>query len=136
MDFGFGLLLLAALVLSVAFSLMQQRTYQNATKRLGLSYVGAKDHFLVSGRGKGVLRGAIVLLVIDSSTSRIVAAEGMIGSTALARFRPRPELLGSIEGAPSKATDKKLREAVVYALQQYDVTRKRSVPVAARPRTA
>jgi glucitol operon activator protein len=132
MDLGFGLLLLAALLLSVVFSLGQQRTYQNATKRLGMSYLGAKDHFLVSGRGKGYLRGAIVLLVIDSASNTIVAAEGMVGSTAFARFKPRPELLGPIQTAPDRAQGKRFTEAVVYALQQHDVTRKRSMPVAAR----
>jgi glucitol operon activator protein len=127
MDVGFGLLLLVALVMSVGFTLYQQRTYQNATKRLGLAYLGAKNHFLVSGRGKGFLRGAIVLLVVNGDTRRIVAAEAMIGSTALARFKPHPELVGDLDTAPHRATEKKLSEAIVYATSQYEVTSKRSV---------
>jgi glucitol operon activator protein len=125
-DTGFALLLLAALVLSIGFSLWQQRTYQNATRRLGLSYLGVKNHFLVSGRGKGFLRGAIVLLVIDGDTDTVVAAEAMVGSTALARFKPHPELLGPLVTAPDRTREKKLNEAIVYAIQQYGVTSKRA----------
>lgn len=132
MDTGFALLLLAALVLSALFSLAQQRTYSRATKRLGLSYLGTQDHFLVSGRGKGFLRGAIVLLVVDSTSERIVAAEAMVGSTVLARFKPRPELLGELSTAALRSNDKKLAQAVEYATQQYHVTLKRRVKVPAR----
>ena len=134
MDSGFALLLLAALGLSVAFTLLQQRTYSRATHRLGLSWLGTKNHYLVSGRGKGFLRGAIVLLVVDGDTRRVVAAEAMIGSTVLARFRPHPELIGDLATAAGRAKEPKLRDAIDYAGKQFDVTSKRAVPVAARQR--
>jgi DNA-binding transcriptional regulator of glucitol operon len=132
MDTGFALMLMAALVLSVVFSLLQQRTYSRATKRLGTSFIGIKDHFLVSGRGKGYLRGAIVLLVIDASTTRIVAAEAMVGGTVMARFKPRPELIGDLDTAVLRTREKKMTEAVDYATKQYWVTYKHNVAAAAR----
>jgi len=130
MDTGFAVLLIGALLLSVVFSLFQQRTYSRATKRIGLGFLGAKDHFLVSGRGKGFLRGAIVLMVVDASTTRIVAAEAMVGGSVLARFKPRPELLGDLDTAVMRTSEKKMTEAVDYATKQYWVTYKRSVPAA------
>lgn len=126
MDLGFGLVLIAALLLGVGSTLYQHRTYQNATRRLGMSYRGAKSHFLVSGRGKSILRGAIVLLVVNRDARSIVAAEAMIGSTVLARFRPRPELLGDLDSAPDRAKDVMLQKAVVYGISQYEVTVKTS----------
>ncbi|MBH0053452.1 MULTISPECIES: transcriptional regulator GutM [unclassified Salinibacterium] len=132
MDTGFALLLMAALVLSVVFSLLQQRTYSRATKRLGTSFLGVKDHFLVSGRGKSFLRGAIVLLVVDASTSRIVAAEAMVGSTVMAHFKPRPELIGDLDTAVLRTKEKMMTAAVDYATKQYWVTYKRNVAAAAR----
>lgn len=135
MDLGFGLILLVALVLGAGSTLYQHRTYQNATRRMGLAFRGAKNHFLVSGRGKSILRGAIVLLVVDRTTRSVVAAEAMIGSTVLARFRPRPELLGPLATAPSRAKDPMLLKAVEYATSQYEVTVKRSVPRAPKRST-
>ncbi|MGV8876266.1 MAG: transcriptional regulator GutM [Rhodoglobus sp.] len=132
MDSGFALILMAALVLSVVFSLLQQRTYSRATKRLGTSFIGVKNHFLVSGRGKGFLRGAIVLMVVDSTTTRIVAAEAMVGGTVLARFKPQPELIGDLDTAVLRTSEKKMTEAVDYATKQYWVTYKRNVASAAR----
>jgi glucitol operon activator protein len=132
MDTGFALLLMAALVLSVLFSLLQQRTYSRATKRLGTSFIGAKDHFLVSGRGKGFLRGAIVLIVVNSSTTKIVAAEAMVGGTIFAYFKPRPELLGDLDTAVLRTSEKKMTEAVDYATKQYWVTYKNNAAAAAR----
>lgn len=134
MDFGFGLLLLVVLLLGVGSTLLQQRTYQNATRRMGMAYKGAKNHFLVSGRGKSVLRGAIVLLVVNRDTRSIVAAEAMVGSTVLARFRPRPELLGDLGTAAERTKDIMLKKAVEYAQSQYKVVVKNSTSKASRSR--
>lgn len=122
MDLGFAAILLGALGLSGLFSLAQHRVYATAAQRLTASHAGRADSFLVSGRGKGWLRGALVLLVIDRRSRSIVAAEAMVGSTVLARFAPRPELMGPIDGAPERAVDPKLQDAVRYALEQYRVT--------------
>lgn len=119
MDNGFALLLLAALVLGGVLSYIQHRAYAAATKRLTAQYQGREDMILVSGRGKGWTRGAVVLLVIDSITKRIVAAEAMVGVTIFARFRVRDDLIGPLSSAPKRADEKRVVEAVESGIKQY-----------------
>ena len=124
MNTGFAVILIAALILSVLLSLLQHNTYNRATQRMTRAFAGEKDYYLVSGRGKGRLRGALVLLVIDAAEQRVVAAEAMIGSTILARFRGHPELIGPLAGVAERAGERHLKDAVDYALQQYKVVRR------------
>lgn len=124
---GFALILIAALVLSVMLSLLQHRTYARAAQRMTRAFAGEQDFYLVSGRGKGRLRGAVVLLVIDSASRRVVAAEAMAGVSVLARFRGHPEIIGPLGGVTERTTDKKLRQAVQQALDNYaDILRART----------
>ena len=126
MDGGFAIIMIVVLVAGAGLSLLQHRTYQRATRRMAAKHQGELGSFLVSGRGKGWLRGSVVLLVVNSATSTIEAAEAMSGASVFAQFRPRPELLGPVEGATDKAGDKRLRKAVEEALGQYRLlTRKR-----------
>lgn len=125
LDGRFGIVLLVVLVLGIGLSLMQHFSYQRATRRMVAEHQGARESFLVSGRGKGWFRGAVVLLVVDSASSRIEAAEAMVGASVFARFRPRPELLGSLSSARDRATDKRLGEAVESAIAQYRSMRKK-----------
>jgi glucitol operon activator protein len=135
MDTGFAIILLSALVLSGLLSLLQQRAYSKATQRMADAYKDAFGSTLVSGRGKGWGRGAVVLLVIDSLTRQVIAAEAMVGVSVLSRFRPRPKLLGSVSGLVARAgTDKKLAQALEYALQQYKVTTRKKVATVATAR--
>ncbi|MDO5662180.1 MAG: transcriptional regulator GutM [Brachybacterium sp.] len=118
---GFGLLLFAALVLSVAFSYLQHRSYMLAVRAV------AADHdrpgvVVVSGRGKGFLRGTIAILAVDATTRRVLEARTMTGSTVLARFRRRPDLEGSLRGIEDRAGDKRTREALSQALVQFRET--------------
>ncbi len=124
MNTGFAIILISALILSVLLSLLQHNTYNKATQRMTRAFAGEKNFYLVSGRGKGRLRGALVLLVIDASEQRVVAAEAMVGSTILARFRGRPELIGPLSGVAARANERHLKDAVEYALQQYKVVRR------------
>lgn len=128
MDTGFALILLGALVLSGGLSYLQQRAYSKATQRMAEAYKDSFGSTLVSGRGKGWGRGAVVIMVIDTLTRRVIAAEAMIGVTVLARFRPRPQLLGPLSGVVERAGhDRKLAQSLEYALEQYKVTtRKKS----------
>ena len=125
LDGRFAVVLGAALVLGIGLSLYQHFYYQRVTKRMVAEHEGARESFLVSGRGKGWMRGAVVLLVVDSASSRIEAAEAMVGATVFARFRPRPELLGSVSNARERAGDKRLGDAVESAIAQYRSMRKK-----------
>jgi glucitol operon activator protein len=49
---------------------------------------------LVSGRGKGRVRGAIAVLVLDKQSEVIRAAAVMEGASVLARFKARPDWVG------------------------------------------
>lgn len=130
MDTGFALLLFAALVLSGLLSWLQHRAYSAATRRMMEQFHGRRDAILVSGRGKGLLRGAVVILVVDARDKRVVAAEAMVGTSVLARFRERPELLGPISSAADRASEKRLAQAIQSALEQYKTTAARGARAA------
>lgn len=129
MDGGFALILIAALVLSVVLSLLQHQTYNRAVKRMTRAFAGEQHHYLVSGRGKGRLRGAVVVMVVDAISRRIVAAEAMVGTTSFARFKGRPDIIGPLDGVVERTAGPQAKLAVAYALEQYKVTIKgRSIP--------
>ncbi len=125
MDSGFAFILLGALILSGLFSWLQHRAYLRSTNLLADEYRGRTDAVLVSGRGKGRLRGAVVLLVIDVRVKKVIAAKAMVGSSILARFRDRPELLGSLSSAADRTGDKHIAKAVESAIAQYKTMRRK-----------
>lgn len=123
---GFAVLLFAAIVLSFGFSLLQHRAYSRTVREVAV----ANDRpgvVVVSGRGKGFLRGCVVVLAVDSVTRRVLDARAMTGSTVMARFRPAPQLLGSLRAAEEKATSRWMQDALKQATVQFRET--------ARPRT-
>ena len=79
--------------LTAASGLAQHKYYTRTVRRL------AREHdepgcMLVSGRGKGRVRGAIAVLVLDRQDEVIRAAAVMEGATVLARFKERPDWVG------------------------------------------
>ena len=89
----FYLLLFLAMSLTAASGLAQHRYYTRTVRRL------AREHdepgcMLVSGRGKGRVRGAIAVLVLRRHDEVIRAAAVMEGATVLARFKERPDWVG------------------------------------------
>ncbi|WP_430591438.1 transcriptional regulator GutM [Humidisolicoccus flavus] len=122
MEPGFAILLGVVFVLMIGSGFLQHRNYMRATERLRVRHADERGSFLVSGRGKGWLRGSIVLLVIDSATKKITDAEAMVGMSIFARFKSRPELLGPMSSAASRTKDPKVAQGVEYALAQYKVT--------------
>jgi DNA-binding transcriptional regulator of glucitol operon len=118
MNTEFALLFGVALVLGAGGTLLQHRAYGRAVARLAETYRGQAAK-LVSGRHKGKLRGAVVLLVVDEATRQVLAAEKMTGMSVLARFRPAPELLGPINAADQRAANPQTTLAVQDAQQQF-----------------
>lgn len=118
MNTEFALLFGAALVLGAAGTLLQHRAYSRAVHKLVEAYSGRAAK-LVSGRHKGKLRGAVVLLVVDEVTRQVLAAEKMTGMSVLARFRPAPELLGHLGSADQRATNPQTTLAVQEAQRQF-----------------
>ena len=90
---GYFLLVLLVMTLTTVGGLVQHRYYSRTVSRL------AREHnepgcVLVSGRGKGRLRGAIVILVLRKEDQIIRAATVMEGATVLTRFKDRPDWVG------------------------------------------
>src|SRR5262249_32868502 len=71
---------------------------------------------LVTGRAKGKLRGAVVLLVIDRRQESVTRALVMEGASVFARFRERPELTGPLGTLADRASSKAVTKAVADAL--------------------
>lgn len=130
---GFVALLIFAIVLSFAFSYQQHRAYVGAIRDLADAY-DRNGVAVVSGRGKGFLRGCVVILAVDSVTRRILEARVMQGSTVLARFRRAEFLEGNLKGVAERTTSKHMAAAIEQATTQFrETTATRSVR-AQRPR--
>lgn len=130
----FPALLFAAMVVSGALTLLQQRQYSRELSRIAAASHG-KDDALLSGRGRSFRGGAVLILVVDRATGRITTARGMVGVSVFARFRDLPDLLGPTATAPDRARGKQLTAAVTMALAQMPAPR-RSRASRPRPRPA
>ena len=118
-EWQFALFLGVALMLCGVMSVHQSRTFQRAVRRAAAEY-STGDHVLVTGRGRGRLRGAIVLLVVERATKRVVSAKVMSGSTVLARLRGVDQLLGPLADIATRTRDKQVRRALAQATEQFD----------------
>lgn len=132
----FPALLFGAMVLTAGMSLLQVRRYNQELQAALAASTGADDA-LVSGRCRSFRGGSIVVMVIDMASQEITRATAMTGFTVLARFRPRPELLGPVATATERARGRALREGVAHALLQMPRPRRalaeEPTPRAARP---
>jgi glucitol operon activator protein len=108
-------LLVAGFAVAGLFSYRQHLAYQRVVNRVATEE-NRSGVFLVTGRAKGRLRGAVVLLVIDRRRATITRALAMEGFSVFARFRERPELAGPVTGAEERAGSKAVRKAVHEAL--------------------
>lgn len=115
MEWLLPILLLTALLLSVGLSVWQTKKYTADVNAIALSH-NAPGRHLVSGRGKGRLRGAVVVLVVDSASQDVVAASVMAGATVVARLRPAPHLVGPVATIAERTTDVQVRRAIEDAL--------------------
>ncbi|MCI9889799.1 transcriptional regulator [Micrococcales bacterium 31B] len=115
MSWQYVALLVGALLLMAYLSFQQQRAYQAVVRDLSGQHSGPQLS-LVSGRGKGWLRGSVVVLVVDRRARRIIDAREMQGSTNFARFKDAPYLLGNLADAGVRSTSTHTRKAVTEAL--------------------
>lgn len=108
-------ILVAGFVVAGYFSYRQHLRYAGVVNQ-----VAAEENrggvLLVTGRAKGKLRGAVVLLVVDRRRNAVTRALTMEGASVFARFRECPELTGPLgtltERAPSKAVAKAAADAL------------------------
>lgn len=120
MIWQFAALLLGAMVLSIGLSLWQHRVYIAEVNKMAKAHAG-QDLKLVSGRSKGRLQGAVVVLLIDPNTRNIEAASAMLGATIFTRLRPAPELCGPMTTVATRATNKHTQKAAESALEMLPV---------------
>lgn len=116
-DWRFPTLLIAAMLLGLALTYLQMRTYNSELNR-ALRRIGGQHLALVSGRGRSWRGGAILIAIVDILNGQIVSARAMTGATVFARFRDLPALQGPVGTAVERVTGKQLRTAVEMALAQ------------------
>ncbi|HIY66487.1 MAG TPA: transcriptional regulator GutM [Candidatus Agrococcus pullicola] len=129
MDWGFALILIGALGLVGLTSVFQYRRMLADIESMRVAHADRKGAFLVSGRHKGFIRGAVVALVIDGHDERIVEARAMRGISALSRLRRRESLegnLGSVAFRESDAAVIKAVEAAEAEFRRLQAQRKRA----------
>ncbi|WP_020671454.1 transcriptional regulator GutM [Amycolatopsis nigrescens] len=115
MNWQTAAVLVAAFAAAGLLSYRQHLGYQRAVNRVATEENRA-GVLLVTGRAKGRLRGAVVLLVLDRRRNEVVRALAMEGASVFATIRERPDLRGPAAALASRATSKPLRRAVSDAL--------------------
>ena len=119
MDWGFALILIGALGLVGLTSVFQYRRMLADIESMRVAHADRKGAFLVSGRHKGLVRGAVVALVIDGQDERIVEARAMRGISALSRLRRRESLEGNLGSVAFRETDDAVIKAVEAAEAEF-----------------
>jgi glucitol operon activator protein len=126
-NIGYFLVVLLVMSLTAVGGLAQHRYYTRTVVRL------AREHdepgcVLVSGRGKGRLRGAIAVLVLHKDDEVVRAAAVMEGATVLARFKERPDWVGLSARDDLPQCSPRVARAVADA-RTHVPGRRRSAPV-------
>lgn len=117
LDWRFPAILVAAMMLGLLLTWVQMRSY-NAELNRALRAVRGEHLVLVSGRGRSIGGGAIVIAIIDVAARRIIRARALAGRSVFARFHDAPGLVGDLDGAVDRVRGRQLRAAVEMALAQ------------------
>lgn len=124
------LLIFIGMTVTALSGVAQHKYYTRTVRRLAREY-DEPGSVLVSGRGKGRLRGAVVVLVLRTDDRVVRAASVMEGATVLARFTDRPDWVGRSARGELPRCSPRAAKAVADALSRMP-GRARPVPV---PRT-
>ncbi|NKQ54024.1 transcriptional regulator [Amycolatopsis sp. K13G38] len=115
MNWQIASLLVACFAVAGVLSYRQHMHYARVVNTIATEE-NRRGALLVTGRAKGKLRGAVVLLVIDRREDVVTRALVMEGASVFGRFRERPEFTGPVrtveDRAPSRATAKAVAEAL------------------------
>jgi glucitol operon activator protein len=126
---GLILLVLLGMSLTAVSALAQHKYYTRTVRRLAREH-DEPGNVLVTGRGKGRLRGAIAVLVLRKEDEVIRAAAVMEGATVLARFKDRPDWVGLSARGDLPRSSPRVAKAVADARSRIPGRRR---PVAVRP---
>ncbi len=113
-NLGFFLIMLGAVSLTGVSAFAQHRYYARTVRRLARAH-DEPGCVLVSGRGKGRIRGAVAVLVLRAHDEQVKAAAVMEGATVFARFRERPDWVGLSARDPLPGSSPRLAAAVADA---------------------
>ena len=117
LDWRFPAILVAAMLLGLLLTYAQMRSYNSELNKA--TRVARGEHLmLVSGRGRSITGGAIVIAIVDTTTRSIIWARTLAGKSVFARFHDAPGLVGDMAGAIDRARGKQLKAAVEMALAQ------------------
>lgn len=125
MGWEFPVLLVAAFVLVGLLSYRQVTRYQADVNATARAHAGP-GRYLVSGRGKGRLYGAVAVLVVDAPHGEVRHARTMSGVSVFARLKPAPELEGPLATVAERAESAALRRAIEDALTRLPAARRRA----------
>ena len=114
MNDPFFLVAVAAVLLTGVSAFAQHKYYARTVRRLAAAH-DEPGCVLVSGRAKGRMRGAVVVLVLRASDEQVKAARAMEGATVFARFRDRPDWGGLSARDPLPGCSPRLAAAVADA---------------------
>ncbi len=120
MEWQFALYLFAAMILGVPLTWLQTRRYTRAVREMAAGHQDPSN-ILVSGRGRGKIRGAVVMLVIDAATRTIIEARVMAGASVFAPVRRDHEIEGPVDDAVTRTADKMVARGIAQAVDQFDV---------------
>lgn len=134
LDWRFPAILVAAMLLGLLLTYAQMRSYNSELNKA--TRVARGEHLmLVSGRGRSITGGAIVIAIVDTTTRSIIWARTLAGKSVFARFHDAPGLLGDMDGAVGRARGKQLKAAVDMALAQVGPAPGAEAPPAEQPAT-
>lgn len=117
LDWRFPTILVGAMLTGIFLTWVQLRSYNAELAKAARSARG-EQFMLVSGRGRSIAGGAIVIAVVDTAARQIIWARALAGRSVLARFHDAPALLGAVDGAADRARGRQLRAALEMALAQ------------------
>lgn len=106
--------ILAIMAIRMLMTAWQWRNMQTYIKQTQAQY---KTGYLAIGHHKGLIRSAIVLLVVDEN-EKVACLQAMRGISMFARFKELPEWHGRSYLSPCQSVSKTEQKAITQAREQ------------------
>lgn len=117
-QWSFALILVVALMIGAILSYVQHRAYAATVREMAAEH-HVQGLALISGRGKGFLKGVAIILVVNRKTQEVIDGRIMRGASIFARFKEAPDLRGPLEELRKKyADDKRMTKALNECVAQ------------------
>lgn len=110
----FIIFILVVMSMRISMTAWQWRNIQTHIKQTQAQY---KTGYLAIGQHKGLIRSAIVLLVVDEN-EKVVCLQAMRGISMFARFKELPECHGGSYLSSCQSVSKTEQKAIAQAREQ------------------